>query len=173
MANFINIPSDVVEVFPALNRSVQTNNSRSFTEYNITRIVNQMSDTDSFIISTEIGNDIPFEFNMGGYNFKITSYREITDLFTATAGTYIYAEIKVDTACFELAGYDEETFYTGLNLDTVTTLNNFSYKSKDADYFYFRLPLFVCNSANTWEIEPSSCVRFNSNSIKVVDGGED
>ena len=107
MGNYLK--SKNITVFPSVNRSVGAKGARLFTEYNLVHLINQLTDTDSFIISNELDLSNPvFEFNIAGYYFKVDSYVNIISKFDGmpvSLGDNIYAEIKIDNNN-ELSGYD-------------------------------------------------------------------
>ena len=66
MAETKNLKSNDIVVFPSINRAVNPNQNRLFTEYNLTKLINQLTDTISFVITDVYSGNSKFEFNMNG-----------------------------------------------------------------------------------------------------------
>ena len=190
MGNYLK--SKNVTVFPSVNRSVGAKGARLFTEYNLVHLINQLTDTDSFIISNELDLSNPvFEFNIAGYYFKVDSYVNIISKFDGmpvSLGDNIYAEIKIDNNN-ELSGYDiidetivssdvdERKIYNGVDFYKTSSVSNVVLKEIDGDYTIYRLPLFTFMKIDKpnpdWQIEQRSKIKFTASSILVIDGGVD
>lgn len=96
------LDSDKVNVFPSTRRIyTQDYSAKLVTESAIARIVNEFLSTDGFIISRSLSS-INFELNIAGYYFQIKGTSQIpgatliSDLFTGTDATDIYASIMLD-----------------------------------------------------------------------------
>ena len=180
MAETKNLKSNDIAVFPSINRAVNPNQNRLFTEYNLTKLINQWTDTISFVITDVYSGNSKFEFNINGYYFHIDSGEKITSLFTndlsETLPIYIIAEILINDS-FELNGYDEELNYTGVSFNLYSDENAVQEiwdngKITTAQGTIYRLPILHYLTQNKWEIPWQSKIKFKSKSIQSIDGGE-
>lgn len=173
------IKSNAINVFPCANRGTAYNlQSRLTSEYNLTNIINQLIDTDSFVISNNLSNGI--SFNIHGYYFNVIDYTSITNL--DTSWTDVYAEITiasntVDGLVFnELTTVETEDVATDLDADTNFTGIAFTgTKPAEAQYHYSLHILHRDSMSSDWYIPPESTVKFVTNSTKrsiKIDDGE-
>lgn len=88
------INSNSIDVFPCANRGGNHNlQSRLTSEYNLTNIINQLIDQDSFVITTSLTSGGPLSFNIHGYYFNVLNYNDIINL--GISGDDIYASIRI------------------------------------------------------------------------------
>ena len=77
------LPSGNVKIFPTTLRAKTDPSSRMMTEYNLTSIVNRLTDRKSFVISSNDDNynfDLGrFEFNINGYYIAVLSIKDILE----------------------------------------------------------------------------------------------
>lgn len=158
----INISSNLIEVFPSARRA--SNSSRLFTEQAFTRIINQLTGKDSFIIqyipsnSTNNDNDGSLiELNIKGYYFKIINIDSIIknniNNFEGSESIQIFATIELETYdengdssstysnipsnhFQELVGQDIDGKYEGLYLSNIKSeaSNKYSLKLFDLSH---------------------------------------
>ena len=176
------INSNAINVFPCANRGTAYNlQSRLTSEYNLTNIINQLIDVDSFVITTQINSDQKaLSFNIHGYYFNVTDYTSITNL--DTSWTDVYAQITI--AHNELEGglvFDEltvngtEDVATDLDVDTNFTGVAFTGTKPSEEQDHYSLHILHRDSTSSdWYIPPESTVKFVTNStrrsIKIDDG---
>ena len=172
------INSNSINVFPCANRGSDYNlQSRLTSEYNLTNIINQLIDTDSFVISSNLSNGL--SFNIHGYYFNVSNYQHITNL--DSSWTDVYAEITianntVDGLTFnELTVNGTEDVSTDLDADTTFTGVAFTgTKPTEAQDHYYLHILHRNSTSSDWYIPPESTVKFLTNSkrrsIKIDDG---
>ena len=168
------IQSSRITAFPLAKNRESDRKSNLFYEENIANIVNQLIDTQGFIITNDVdfisiengqlqmSADKVFQFSLGGRLFTITSDPSTNyTIMTVTSGQTVYAYIKLDDNG-EVDGQDEEEYYKGLVLDTSVP--------NDADYV---LPLFNINGSEV-TIPDESYLKLSLNSfapaIKIIDG---
>ena len=175
--------SDSVYVFPSTRRATKQLSARLFSESNVTGLLNNFVDTEGYVIthySTDgsVPNqpELPFEFNIYGYYFKIKHATDILNQFTpASNGDKIYAYITLDKTdtYYELQGQDVTSNnisqYQGVKFtsDDPETLNDYDPET------YKKLLIFQYN--NKWFVPENSTIRFVSGfafDIKDIDGGE-
>lgn len=167
------IQSDKITAFPlAKNREVDRK-SNLFYEENIANIVNQLIDTQGFVITQTVdfmsvengqlkmNSDSVFQFSLGGRLFTITSDDTNYPIMSVASGQTVYAYISVDDKG-EVVGQDESNFYEGLVLNTTVPSN--------VDYV---LPLFIINGS-TVRVPDESYLKLSLKSIgpaiKIIDG---
>lgn len=124
MANF---SYDKVKVFPSAKRLADKQRSaRLMAEVNIVNIVNQLLDTDGFVISKSVDENL-FKFNLGGYYFELTeagvadakSVGEPTGAVWAVLGSKTgdeYPELAADNSADEYMGVSFENAQSGVCL---------------------------------------------------------
>lgn len=173
------ISSNNITVFPSTQRRDTQITARLITEQYLTNIINTLIDSDGFIITEDKGFNLskPFEFNLHGYYFNVTSANAITNLFTgATANSYIFANIILDKDgdFIELDGQDlngqyDGVFFTDAPIAETILQNLEKILGKSVQSFY--LPLFIYKD-NTWKIVDTSRIKFRQTSVQTsVDGG--
>ena len=82
MSNYI--ASGNISVFPATKRGeAYIKKSRLMSEENLVGIINRLVDKEAFCITKEYGSNLPFEFNIFGYYFKVNRGDSITDIFSS------------------------------------------------------------------------------------------
>lgn len=175
------INSNSINVFPCANRGTAYNlQSRLTSEYNLTNIINQLIDTDSFVITNVLTTDGPLAFNIHGYYFNVSNYQDITNL--DSSWTDVYAQITI--AHNELEGglvFHELTVNgtedVSTNLDGDTTFDGVEFtgtKPTEAQDHYYLHILHRNSTSSDWYIPPESTVKFLTNSkrrsIKIDDG---
>jgi len=194
MAYYLN--STKIFGFPITRRTYESANAKQLTESNLTTLVNNIVDADSFVItkelpSTEDENSFNFEFNIHGYYFKI-NYCSLLKLFnyennTPSAGTSIYAgislakqyqpedkpeeqQIPVPKSFWEVAGQDVDSEYKGVEF----VLNPDSEALNVFDYTIKLIEVSNVGGSNTWIIPETSLIKYNISSIElptIIDGG--
>lgn len=82
----------IIKVFPAVNRTTNLE-SRWLNEPNLTNLVNQLLDKESFLISDTLDDVI--KFNIHGYYFEIYTAALTEDAASNTAKA-VYASIILD-----------------------------------------------------------------------------
>ena len=132
------IASDKIGIFPlSKNRTSETPlNSRLFYESNVANIINQVIDTDGFVITNyddlnavqyndntqTLSLSTPLEFNIGGYYVKIDeeSNHFVRIPFEGVSKPEaIYASITLtDDTPTEINGQDDNGVYTGIEFTT-------------------------------------------------------
>lgn len=175
------IKSNAINVFPCANRGTAYNlQSRLTSEYNLTNIINQLIDTDSFVISNNLSNGI--SFNIHGYYFSVSDYTSITNLNSSWTDVYatitISSDVLVDGVIFnELIVTGTEDTSTNDSLDndqTEFTGVEFSNSPASGDNTYSLHILHRDSISSSWYIPPESTVKFvtnsNKRSIKIDDG---
>lgn len=169
------INSNNIDIFP-LSKPRVNKSSRLFYEENVTNLIRQIVDIDSFIIEgpeklSDSGKlDKDLIFNLFGYYFKIISGTDLSDI-SSQNGNYIIGEIELDKSNpdipFELKGQDDTTSntFTGINITNVESLPTIDDVNK-----HF-LVLFK-KSGNEWLINDDSYKKFNSQSFNIsgIDG---
>ena len=175
------IKSNAINVFPCANRGTAYNlQSRLTFEYNLTNIINQLIDTDSFVISNNLSNGI--SFNIHGYYFSVSDYTSITNLDSSWTDVYatitISSNVLVDGVIFnELIVTGTEDIGASDSLDndqTEFTGVAFSNSPAKGDNTYSLHILHRDSTGSSWYIPPESTVKFVTNStrrsIKIDDG---
>ena len=134
----MNIPSTSINVYPTSKRDDNYDrNARVNSEYNITHLVNRLTNRDAFAI-TEIPISTnqgvislgPCQFSIKGYFFEITDSIDITSVgFPINTDSILYAVIKLkentvdihnsNISFLELEGVDKNEFYTGLSFEKI------------------------------------------------------
>lgn len=173
------INSNSINVFPCANRGTAYNlQSRLTSEYNLTNIINQLIDTDSFVISNNLSNGL--SFNIHGYYFNVSNYQDITNL--DSSWTDVYAQITIAHNELESGLVFDELTVNGTedvstNLDADTTFTGVAFtstKPAEAQNHYFLHILHRDSTSSDWYIPPESTVKFVTNStrcsIKIDDG---
>ena len=107
-----NVQSSEILVFPSTKRGSYQLTARLMTEQYMVNIINELVDTDAFVITQNTTDGIinannKFEFNVHGYYFCVAHASDITNSSSAT--DCIYANIIVGTAAgyTELVGQDD------------------------------------------------------------------
>lgn len=172
------IKSNAINVFPCANRGTAYNlQSRLTSEYNLTNIINQLIDTDSFVISNNLSNGI--SFNIHGYYFNVSDYKEITNL--DSSWTDVYAEITIASNTIDGLTFNELTINgtedVATDLDADTNFTGIAFtdtKPAEAQDHYSLHILHRDSTSSDWYIPPESTVKFVTNStrrsIKIDDG---
>lgn len=128
----MNFNSSNIKVYPAANRDFIS--GKLNLEYNITNLVNRLTDTPCFIIS---GLDVLYnnnqltikagECNIGGYFIKILADQVFAHTLSTTADSFVKLSISVNNkniessySIYELNGNDTTT-YSGVQLTVDTT----------------------------------------------------
>lgn len=174
------INSNSINVFPCANRGTAYNlQSRLTSEYNLTNIINQLIDTDSFVITNVLTTDGPLAFNIHGYYFNVSNYQTITNL--DPSWTDVYAEITIASTTIDGITFNELTVNgtedVSTNLDGDTTFDGVAFTGtkpdEKQDHYYLHI-LHRDLTSSGWCIPPESTVKFVTNStrrsIKIDDG---
>lgn len=186
------IKSSSISVFPCANRGEFGNTnfnlqSRLTSEYNLTSIINQLVDKNSFVISPSdtikpVDTSSPISFNINGYYFKIDSIENAIGEFSNSSD--LYASIQLRTTNVpgfgdmielsdtrrdrtQVAGDIGETLddavFTGLDIsaDEPSGLNVYSLHILKKD-------------GGSWYVPPESTIKFITDnkrrSVKIDDG---
>ena len=169
------ISSDVIKVFPSTRRAAYQLSARQLSEARIAGIINQLIDSDGFVITSQenFGKKLPFEFNIKGYYFRVNTLQDLVAMFSSA--TDIYASIKLqqvpNTEYVELIGQDDEHkdvpdgedgIYYGLQVTT---------NPLTGDNLTSLHLLTLVN--DEWQIVTQSWTKFTGKSLDfIVDGGE-
>ena len=169
------INSNAINVFPCANRGKAYNlQSRLTSEYNLTNIINQLIDVDSFVITTQINSDQKaLSFNIHGYYFNVADYTSITNL--DASWTDVYAQITIASNKVDGLVFNELTIVGTEDVDTDFTGVDFTgTKPAEAQDHYSLHILHRDSTSSAWYIPPESTVKFVTNStrrsIKIDDG---
>lgn len=169
----MNLPSNQIRVFPCANRGASYNlDSRLTTEYNLTNIINQLTDTKKFVITNFVDSDNKvLEFNINGYYFSVSDYTNIVNNIylegtPAEIDDCIYAEIFIDENSTnivfnELSVNTTEDEEAGV-FNGVTFDNTYNEEQNS-------LKLLVYTS-DGWKIPLESKIRYNKHSISIDNG---
>lgn len=172
----MNLPSNQIRVFPCANRGASYNlDSRLTTEYNLTNIINQLTDTKKFVITNAISvANTQLEFNINGYYFSVSDYNNIVsgiypEESALQTGDSIYAEIAINEHATDII-FNELSVTTADDegaepiFDGVTFNSNYREEKNS-------LKILVYNSsAGAWEIPLESKIRYNKNSVSIDNG---
>ena len=163
------ISSSKIEVFPTTKRSGDYKSNRLMSEANLVRLVNQLLDTKSFVISNEfsITATSSFEFNIAGYYFKIDKQSDMASVITALSNpTNVYANITLTGTApwLELSGQDASGEYQGVTFSSAASTGTNVYSLK-----------ILTKTDDTYGIPDESKVKFDlskmTGSVLEVDGG--
>lgn len=175
-----NVLSTDILVFPSTKRGNYQLTARLMTEQYMVNIINELVETDAFVITKNtsegnIGVDNKFEFNIHGYYFNVASVSDILNGSSATES--IYANIVVDSVdnYIELVGQDTggaSSVYMG-----VTFTDDAPDDTALSGASQTRYSLKILEKDGTsWKVPESSFVKFSSDSIlgaiSSVDGGQ-
>lgn len=165
------ISSDKIFVFPSTRRSKEQQTSRLFTEATIVSFINKLIDKDGFVIPQDASNptavnvNVPFEFNIHGYYFKVSKASDITGALSTASS--IYANIEIDdtiTNYEELSGQDNNSNYEGVEFSA-------NDPTLGATYYLEILK----KDGSDWLVPTESLVKFNKQSTShntLIDCGE-
>lgn len=174
------INSNNINVFPCANRGGNYDlPSRLTSEYNLTNIINQLLDADSFVITTTLSDQSPISFNIHGYYFNVTDYTIITSLSGLESASDIYASIIVSSSTSaegnisfqELNVFNSSGTAGGLNLDdsATTTFRGIIFTADDTlsnpSQGIYTLHILT-KSGSSWVVPAESTVKFITNSNK-------
>lgn len=176
------ITSNNVVVFPSTKRGNEQTSARELSEKSLARLVNQIIDTDGYVISYE---DNIIDFNIHGYYFR---FSDVTNYLSTnfSSATNIYAHILIsntgtsstvtgqDAEIDELIGQDISGTFRGLRLDSeILTDTSTESDVGDTNCKCYYLKLFTRDSTDdSWEIPQDSYLKFESQSLQFeVDGG--
>lgn len=169
------IASEKISVFPAVRRAGSKPLARLMSEQALVGIVNKLINLEGFVISSSLSDDVPLEFNLYGYYFKIVNPVTSLGLGTTYTSGSVYAHIELVTSTAgdnlqyeELFGQDDNGNYTGLVIDSspdYTPVNGGVVRT-------LRIAEFS-SSASGWQIPSESKIRFSKDSLdlSVIDGG--
>ena len=167
--------SNKITVFPTANRISNDyyRSARLLSEGNLSSIILQVLDVDSFVISETLSTSENLEFDIHGYYFNIDFQHLLQTLdITPTDGVKIVATIDINS----------DGMLRGADITDSSGVQNY-----DGIHFYYTLsstvPSIVINQNSTthnliiavyngsWKLPENSRVKFNNSSFKV-DGGE-
>lgn len=170
------IRSDKITAFPLAKNRVGDRESNLFYEQNIANIVNQVADTQGFIVTPNIDflyidkgqllmeKNKLLQVSLGGRLFTISTQGEpeAMKLSDVTDGETVYICISVVNG--EVSGQDENEFYKGLTITTSgEEVNNHTYTLELANI-----------SGDRVTIPETSYLKLNLKSfapaIKIIDG---
>lgn len=166
--------TEEVKVFPSTRRVNKQTSARLITEQSMVGLINQLVDSDGFVITTEVPNPVSstdlFEFNIHGYYFSVNFSSLLT---LGTNWDDIWGVITLDTTTdyIELVGQDTTTDqnpdenssyqYEGINFQ--------SSASTSANTYSLHL---LTKSGSTWIIPADSRIKFVESSLDIdIDGG--
>lgn len=163
-----------IEVFPSTKRGLIKPEARAFTEKNVSRLVNKLTDKDSYIISYE--NNI-LEFSIHGYYFKVTNV-ENQLLTPLNNQSKIVAWIRLTKTTIastdeyvELYGQDDDRgYYEGIEF--TGDLHSVEESDQLTNEGYYSLELFN-KVGDGWQIITDNFAKFDSSSFTIdeIDGG--
>lgn len=174
------IEYDKITAFPLAKNRTLDRKSNLFYEENIANIVNQLIDTQGFVITQSVDfmrvvnsklqmpADKVFQFSLGGRLFTITSDSDANyDIMSVNPNpgqeVKVYAYIRLDDNG-EVEGQDEGAYYEGLGLDIETNVPT------DVDY---KLLLFIIEGSQV-RVPDESYLKLSLKSIgtaiKIIDG---
>lgn len=185
------IKSSSISVFPCANRGKfeDTNfnlQSRLTSEYNLTSIINQLVDKNSFVISPSdisraVDTSSPISFNINGYYFKIDTIENAIGDFSNASN--LYASIQLMTTnvpgfgdMIELSdtkNSDQVAGDTGQTLDDAvfTGLDISDELPSAPDVYSLHI---LKKDRGSWYVPPESTIRFITDSkrrsVKIDDG---
>lgn len=183
--------SSSISVFPCANRGKFENTnfnlqSRLTSEYNLTSIINQLVDKNSFVISPSdtskpVDTSSPISFNINGYYFKIDSIENAIGEFSSSDN--LYASIKLRTTnvpgfgnMIELSDTDNGAQVAGDNGETLdeavfTGLDISASLLSGSNVYSLHILKKVGGS---WYVPPESTIKFITDStrrsVKIDDG---
>lgn len=159
------LQTNTIEVFPSVKRGQNQVSARLMSEQAISGIVNNLIDTDGFIITRNITLEGSFEFNIHGYYFKINNINNLTSQFTTDTSIYGIIQIKEEGNYELLQGQDDEGEYQGIEFNSSGTPT-----SEPEEGVKVYSLLLLSKNANNWNIPKGSRYKFNYSF--EVDGGE-
>ena len=179
-----NLNSDKVFVFPTTTRApIDAKNGQYITEYNMTSLINRLTNRAAFVISEDVSDLSNFEFNMYGYYFKI----DLSN-FDFPTGNYIMAAVWIectDSGMLRLysdGSPDDNNMYQCLNitgfqgglgsLHHIST-SDFSKGLSPGSRSLLELPILELTAPNTYQIPSDSKIKFTQASIHMDDGDLD
>ena len=170
------IESSNIVVFPCANRSEDYNlQSRVMSEYNMTNIINQLTERDSFVISDTVDTGIPFEFNIHGYYFCVADYSKITEKFTGETDNKIYAVISINEQQKDNVIYKELAIIPSEQTSLDDSNGMFCglgfVSSVEEPSSYYKL-LILEKHEGLWVIPKNSKIKFTSKFSVLVDDGD-
>lgn len=184
--------SSSISVFPCGNRGKFENTnfnlqSRLTSEYNLTSIINQLVDKNSFVISPSdtskpVNTSSPISFNINGYYFKIDSIENAIGEFSSSNNLYASIQLKTtnvpgfgdmielsdtDSSGAAVAGDSGKTLddavFTGLDISDVLR--------SGANVYSLHI---LKKDGGSWYVPPESTIRFITDStrrsVKIDDG---
>jgi hypothetical protein len=166
------VGSDDIMVFPTTRRDATHRSSRLISEQSLVSIINQLVNTDAFVISSAYADGDDLEFNIHGYYFKINDHGLETLKSALNNPNAIWATIELVTTApssqgdvfVELGGQDDNNEYQGVvfsNTAPASAANRFSLK-------------VLAKSEGVYVIPRESQIRFNADMVfddLTVDGG--
>lgn len=171
------LASNKIQVFPSTKRGSYQPSARLMSEASLVNIVNKLIDTDGFVVTPDedvvttnssgtITGQVtnkPFEFNIKGYYFIVSSLSDLISGFGSY--TNIYAKIHLNTTdnYVELAEQDDDNQYKGINF--VTSVPS----SPSAGDYYLWL---LAKPGSYWVVPIDSRVKFVYDFAIGVDGGD-
>lgn len=161
------LQTSTIEVFPSVKRGKNQVSARLMSEQAISGIVNNLIDTDGFIITRNITSDGPFEFNIHGYYFKIDHINNLTNQFSTATSIYGIIQIKEEGNYELLQGQDDEGEYRGIEFNSSSGPTE---TPETGTKVYSLLLLSRTSTSGTWGIDKGSRYKFNYSF--EVDGGE-
>ena len=165
------INSNQIKVFPSAKRNHSNDPfSRLMSESTLVSIVNRLVDTDGFVITESYSDSDPFEFNVFGYYFNVTSGSAITSSFSSN--DVIYAVIQISGATGP--GQNPLTFQELTGVDNPFNPSDARTAVYEGVDFVSALPSGIDNDPskhylmilqkvnNVWSIPQSSQIKFNT-----------
>ena len=166
----VRLRTNQIEVFPASNKPA-TVNSKFTTEYNLTNIINRLTDYKNFIISPSLSDaivsidNIPICFNIQGYFIKINT-QDFINNFSSDTDIYAYINYKSEVNSVLDGEYVEDSLDTNPYYNGVQLSSNI----ESIDPQHVLKILYRDSTSDSWKIPRDSYFKLNQSSIYIDDG---
>lgn len=166
------INSNKILVFPTTTRTDDySKRARLMSEMSLTGLINQLTDTDSFVISQSYSASDVFKFNIHGYYFELSAGALTSVLQTVSASQSLYAHIELTSSSgyVELYGQDSAGSYSGLVLN-----NAEAYTPVVTGNTVYTLKILSKDARSVISVPKTSLIRFEQDRVDIdeIDGGE-
>lgn len=164
----MNLQSDNISIFPAARRYDKAEESRLFKEKSVITLINNLIDSEGFVITSTLDTNGPFQFNVYGYYVCISNLSNLTNSFNDDDSIYAILNIdNVDNNYPELLGDNEPIGDNQSQYDGISFVNE---EPTGENIHYLKI---LEKKDNSWEIPTDSKIKFNANSINIkINGGE-
>lgn len=168
------LKTEEVKVFPSTRRVNKQTSARLITEQSMVGLINQLVDSDGFVITTEVHNPVSstdlFEFNVHGYYFSVNlsslltlgdSWTDIWGIITLDV-TNDYTELVGQDATADENPTENSVFqYEGIDFQSSASASPNTYSLH-----------LLTKSGSTWTIPADSRIKFIESSLDIdIDGG--